>query len=333
MKSPITGKEMKVASAVQKLTFRKEEFELYCKFYVCEDTGEQFTDTQLDEWNLNLLHNLYRAKHNIPSVEEIKSIRELYDLSASQMGSILGFGANTYRLYEKGDIPTVPNAKLIKSSSSPKYFKTLVEDWKPEKKEKREKLLSIVDKKIDEQRKKHFSIELKEHLLGGEDQDEFTGFRKPNFEKFTEMVVFFSLVSACYKTKMNKLLFYADHYSFSQTGYSISGAKYRAIERGPVPYRYESIFDELAENDVIDILLEDKGEFTTKLLKGRDDRPFNKSLFSEVEFKILEGIAQKFKNTTVKEIVELSHKEIAWKNNNASRDLISYQLSVGLIGV
>jgi DNA-binding transcriptional regulator YiaG len=201
MKSPITGKEMKIASALQKLTFRKEEFELYCKFYVCEDTDEQFTDTKLDEWNINLLHNLYRAKHNIPSVEEIKSIRDQYELSAAQMGAILGFGANTYRLYEKGDIPTVPNARLIKSASSPKYFKSIVEDWKPEKEEKKQKLLNVVEKRIDEGRKKHFSIELKEHLLGGFEADEYTGFVKPNFEKFSEMVVFFSLASACIKPR------------------------------------------------------------------------------------------------------------------------------------
>jgi uncharacterized phage-associated protein len=136
-----------------------------------------------------------------------------------------------------------------------------------------------------------------------------------------------------YKTKMNKLLFYADNCAFNRTGYSISGAKYRAIERGPVPYRYESVFDELAENDVIDIFFENKGEYTTKLLKGRDDRPFNKALFSEVELQILNEIVDKFKNYTIKEIVDLSHKEIAWKNNNENHNLISYQLSASLVGV
>ncbi len=333
MKSPITGKEMKIASAKQRLTFRKEEFELFCKFYVCEDTGEQFTDTKLDEWNLNLLHNLYRAKHSIPSIDEIKLIRSSYELSATKMCDILGFGANTYGNYENGDVPTLANARLINLASKPKNFIQLVEDWDEEDQSKKEKVISIVEKKIAENRKKYFKSDLKEYLLGGDNVDEFTGFKKSNFEKFAEMVVFFSLVSACYKTKMNKLLFYADNYAFSQTGYSISGSKYRAIERGPVPYRYESIFDELAENNVIDIFFEDKGEFTTKLLKGRDDRPFNKSLFSEAELQILNKIADKFKNSSIKEIVDLSHEEIAWKNNIASRQLISYQYSAILRGI
>ncbi|PTB97984.1 DNA-binding protein [Marivirga lumbricoides] len=333
MKSPITGKEMKIISDKQKLTFRKEEFELSCKFYVCEDTGEKFTDTKLDEWNMTLLHNLYRAKHNIPSIEEIKAIREQYDLSATQMGGILGFGANTYRLYEKGDVPTIPNARLIKSSASPKYFKTLVEDWKPEKKEKRQKLLSLADKKIDEQRKKNFSIELKEHLLGGDDQDEFTGFRKPSFERFAEMIVFFSHHAPCYKTKMNKLLFYADFYAFKHFGISISGSKYRAIPYGPVPFKYESIFEELTEKKLIDIYFDDSLNYKSEKLKARDDRKFNEDLFSDQEIKILNLVAERFKNLNTKAIVKISHEETAWIQNNANRELISYQFAVDLKGI
>jgi hypothetical protein len=54
MKSPFTGKEMKITSEKVKLTYRKEEFELSCKFYLCEGTGEKITTTELDEWNINL---------------------------------------------------------------------------------------------------------------------------------------------------------------------------------------------------------------------------------------------------------------------------------------
>jgi uncharacterized phage-associated protein len=257
----------------------------------------------------------------------------MYKQSAAQMGDILGFGANTYRIYENGDVPSLANAKLINLASNPESFIQLVEDWDIDDQAKKEKVLKIVEDKIIENRKKHFTTDFKEYLLGGDDVDEYTGFRRPNFEKFTEMVVFFSLTSACYKTKMNKLLFYADNYSFNQTGYSISGAKYRAIERGPVPYRYESIFDELAEKDVIDIIYEDKGEFTTKLLKGREDRPFKNELFSDIELQILNEIVEKFKDISVKKIVELSHKEVAWKYNSKSNKLISYQLSASMIGI
>ena len=53
MKSPITGKEMVLIKEKSTLSFRKEEFEVVYHYYKCEDSGESFTTTQLDELNLN----------------------------------------------------------------------------------------------------------------------------------------------------------------------------------------------------------------------------------------------------------------------------------------
>lgn len=64
---------------------------------------------------------------------------------------------------------------------------------------------------------------------------EFSGFRKPSFERLSEMVVFFSHTLPSYKTKMNKLLFYADFLAFRESGLSISVATCKAIPYGPVP--------------------------------------------------------------------------------------------------
>jgi len=61
MKSPITGKEMLLIKESRILTFRKEEFEVVYHHYKCEDSGEFFTTTELDEINLNQLHNQYQV--------------------------------------------------------------------------------------------------------------------------------------------------------------------------------------------------------------------------------------------------------------------------------
>ncbi len=57
MKSPITGKEMKLTKELRSMDFRKETFEIIFHSYKCEDSGEQFTTTSLDEVNLNQLAN------------------------------------------------------------------------------------------------------------------------------------------------------------------------------------------------------------------------------------------------------------------------------------
>jgi len=126
MRSPITGKEMFLKREEKLLSFRKEDFTINYHFYLCEDSKERFTTTELDEINIFQLYNLYREKHNIPFPDEIIEIRNKYGISATKMAKILGFGVNIYRNYEGGEVPSNSNARLIQLASSPKDFKTLV---------------------------------------------------------------------------------------------------------------------------------------------------------------------------------------------------------------
>ena len=56
MKSPLTGKEMKLMSEPSTLTYREKEYEVTHHFYLCELTNETFTTTELDEQNLQELN-------------------------------------------------------------------------------------------------------------------------------------------------------------------------------------------------------------------------------------------------------------------------------------
>ena len=107
MKSPITGKEMKLTKERRSMDFRKETFEIVFHYYKCVDSGEQFTTTVLDEVNMNQVYNQYRDKFNIPFPDEIIRIKEKYGLSAAKMSEILGFGVNSYRQYEAGEMPNL----------------------------------------------------------------------------------------------------------------------------------------------------------------------------------------------------------------------------------
>ena len=76
MKSPFTGKEMKLIKEATVFTFRTDEFPVTYYYYLCEDTKEQFTDDRLDHINQIQVHNQYREKYGIPFPEEIKNIRK-----------------------------------------------------------------------------------------------------------------------------------------------------------------------------------------------------------------------------------------------------------------
>lgn len=331
MKSPITGKEMTLNKELRSIDFRKESFDVMFHFYKCEDSGEQFTTDSLDEVNMNQVYNQYRDQFNIPFPDEILRIREKYQLSALKMSTILGFGANSYRKYESGEMPSVSNARLIQMINDPKKFIELVELCDEIDSVQKTKFIKRAQQVLKEQRQNSFSANLKDYLLGNHLADVYSGYRNPNFEKFSEMVVYFSEQLEPYKTKMNKLLFYADFLMFKQSCYSISGVRYRAINMGPVPNNFQSIFEYLANEDEIDICYVTFPQgYTGEQFKARKDRRFNKDLFSENELSILKTVAEAFKNTSTNDIIETSHLEDGWKNNQKDRSIISYNYAFEL---
>lgn len=331
MKSPITGKEMKLTKERRSMDFRKETFEIVFHYYKCEDSGEQFTTTALDEVNMNQVYNQYRDKFNIPFPDEIIRIREKYGVSAAKMSEILGFGVNSYRQYEAGEMPSVANAKLIQMADDPKRFMDMVELCGTLDEKAKTKLIQKAQLLAEEKKRNIFNLNFKEYLLGNHLADIYSGYRNPNFEKFTEMVVYFSDTLSPFKTKMNKLLFYADFLMFKQSCFSISGVRYKAIDMGPVPNNFQSIFEYLANKDEIDIYTtEFPNGYTGEQFKARKDRKFNAELFTENELETLKKVATVFKETSANDIIELSHLEEAWKKNAKEKSVISYEYAFEL---
>ena len=331
MKSPITGKEMKLTKERRSMDFRKETFEIVFHYYKCVDSGEQFTTTSLDEVNLNQVYNQYRDKFNIPFPDEIIRIKEKYGLSAAKMSEILGFGVNSYRQYEAGEMPSLANAKLIQMLDDPNKFIDMVELCSTLDEKAKTKFIQKAQLLADEKKRNIFNLNFKEYLLGNHLADIYSGYRNPNFEKFTEMVVYFSDKLSPFKTKMNKLLFYADFLMFKQSCFSISGVRYKAIDMGPVPNNFQSIFEYLANNDEIDIYTtEFPNGYTGEQFKAKKDRKFNADLFTENELNTLEKVATVFKETSTNDIIKLSHFEEAWKNNEKEKKVISYEYAFEL---
>ena len=331
MRSPFTGKQMSIIKEWRAMSFRKEEFKVLFHSYKCEDTGEQFEDDAFSQLNYNQLVNQYRVKYSIPFPEQIITIREKYNLSAVKMSEILGFGTNGYRQYEGGEVPNQSNAKLIQLAEDPHEFKKLVNYCTTLDRKVIEKNYRIVEHLLEEQKKNKFEKQLENYFFGSCLPNSLTGFKTPDFKKFSEMVVFFTEKLEPWKTKLNKLLFYADFMMYRQTGFSMSGVQYKAIAMGPVPNNFNSIFEYLANKGELNIYytnFTDGG--TGEQFKPNPDKIFNKEIFTELELQILDLVKERFKNTSTKEIIEISHKEKAWIENNADKKLIDYNYSFDL---
>lgn len=331
MKSPITGKEMKLAKERRTTHFRKETFDIVFHHYLCEESGEKYTTTDLDELNINQIHNQYRDKFNIPFPDEIIRIREKYGLSAAKMSEILGFGVNSYRQYESGEMPSTSNAKLIQMMEDPKKFIEMVELCGTLDEKTKSKFIHKANSILQENKQSISNINFKEYLLGTHVADIYSGYRNPNMEKFTEMVVYFAEKMSPFKTKMNKLLFYADFLMFKQSCFSISGVRYKALEMGPVPVNFQTIFEYLDNIQDIDIhtTVFPQG-YLGEQIKARKGRTFKAVLFTEQETEVLEKVAAIFKSSSTSDIIEISHLEEGWKENEKENSIISYEYAFDL---
>jgi putative zinc finger/helix-turn-helix YgiT family protein len=325
MISPYTGNETIVVTEQREITYRKEQFKLLFHAHKCVDTGNQFEDEMFAELNYNQVINQYRAKYRIPFPEQIKSIRERYGLSAAKMSVVLGMGPNTWSNYENGEVPSRVHANLIQMIDTPETFKQLIIKNGELAEKDRLKIL----KKIE-------ALDQHEYRCGDElkrfetEPNIYNGYKSFSSNKVSQMVLYFAYTLKPFKTKMNKLLFYADFVCFRNTAQSLSGLKYVAIPYGPVPDEYEILFGVLSDKKIIDFnwQMTEYGEVAQLL--ASPNQKFDPTLFTSAELETLEFVANKFKNTSTREIVDISHKEPAWIENKDGNKTISFEYAFSM---
>lgn len=328
MISPITGKEMIVKKEWRKINYRKESFDVLFHTWHCVDSGENFEDENFSNINYEQVVNQYRERYNIPFPEDIKAIREQYNLPAIRMSQVLGLGENSYRQYEAGEMPSLANARLIQMAADPHKFLELL----------------ILSGLLDD---KHFTTAISnaKKLIYKEDcledsffkllksnkrRSRYTGYSIPNFKKLREMVLFFVSDKGCWKTKLNKLLFYADFSHYKLFNRSISGGQYCPIDMGPVPDNFNTLFETFVNEGVLDVNYQTfpDGGVGEKYIPLRN---FDKSLFTEDEIETLKKVKKRLKDVSTQDVIKLSHQEKAWTEANENKtDPIDYTFAYDL---
>jgi uncharacterized phage-associated protein len=316
IKSPFTGGKVKEVCTMEEHEFRKEHFSVHVRYYVCEDTGQRFTTTEQDELLFNELYSQYRVNHGIPFPEEIKSIRLHYGLNYQQITKILGFGVNQYAQYEKGQIPSESNGKLLSAIMNQQFMIHLLEDSRTEfTKDEYAKVLQSVTASAY----KPENEAQKQLIYRNISRSIYNGFGQLNVSKVTEMVKFFiSKEGWIFPTRLNKEMFYADFLHYKLHGQSISGLQYQAIQYGPVPVHYDTIYDNIDGINKKIVLAHDM-ESTRLSCSSYDDRVFN-----EQEHKTLSDVWAKIQPLKTQDLIKLSHNENAWKHYHEGNQLIPY---------
>lgn len=316
--SPFTEGKAVLHKRIKKMEFRKEEFEVYDFYYKCEVTGKEFSTTETGDLVMKQLFNQYREKNDILFPEQISDLRERYGLSPLKMSAVLGFGPNMYKNYEKGDIPSKSNSNLMDDARSPQIFYDRAVKSKQLSDKELEKLKTITVKLIS----KEFILE-NYPRINSDEINQFTGYVKRNFEKFANMVLYFLRDDRTFTTRLNKYLFYADFKYYSQTGHSMSGYPYCAIDNGPFPDSYKLLFAKMWEKGFIENKEMTMGDKTVEQFVPA--KSFDKKLFNQSELNIMNAVYNTLRYEKTDSIIDLSHQEKGWIENQKSASGISYQ--------
>ena len=319
MKSPFTGKEMKIVYESRTWKFRGEDYEYVQSFWLCQDSGETFTTDEQDDAAFMQVTNQYRTKYGIPFTDEIVSIRERYGVSASKMSQILGIGTNQWRHYEAGEVPNVSNGRMIRSIMSPDVFRGYVYSSKHILEEKEyKKLLSKIEKFVDEnnsssEREMYDFMRIYQSERGAEN-----GYAPQSLSHLKNVLLY--LLSRCgevFYTKMNKILFYVDFAAYRESGMTITGLSYKALDYGPVPEHWDRIYSQFDEIIQVPRIVGER-EGTELQAKVKTDR----AKLTNFEKEILDKVCARFATVSSAEISRISHEEEAWLQCKATQDTI-----------
>lgn len=331
-KSPFTGGNVKLEREPRTFEYRKEKIDIIYHYYVCEDSKEEFTDDDIDALNINQVHNKYRSKYGIPSVEEIKQTRLKYGLTAAKMSEILGLGINVYRNYESGEMPSISIGRYIRLSADPHEFLKLVEINKPswEYSEYLDVHESI--SKFHESNLYVDEDQLALSLFTNSLPNIYNGFRAPSIKRIGTMISYFAKELQPFTTALNKLMFYADFGHYKKYGTSISGITYKAIQRGPIPTNYGGLYNSVVNRGYAQVTELDFGDYVGDKFYNDEEIVFDPKdgPLTQPELDTLKVVADKFRGMNTSQIVEISHRETGWQENVGTYNEISYDFSFSL---
>lgn len=331
MKNPSgsTGKPLKVVYEPDTLTFRGEKFNCVYISFRDDELDESYTTTESDGIWYNQVTNQYREKHGIPYQDEIIALRERYGLSAAKMSVILGFGANQYRRYEDGEVPSESNGKMIRSAMNPSVFLDLIKSSRHQLTEKEfAKITDRIRGLIPDAECWQDELWTMERLYRS-GRGTANGFAPISLHRLNNLLLYvLGRMGETFQTKMNKVLFYIDFVSYRERGIAISGLSYQAMEFGPVPLRWDRIYSEF--DDVQQQLRLVQGqECVSMTARGEADM----SGFSAGEMAIIDEVCGKLKDLTSKAVSQLSHEEPPWKNHVGQSETIPFCEAFSLVGM
>jgi putative zinc finger/helix-turn-helix YgiT family protein len=314
--------ELTYISRVENIPVRGENIPVHVEYLKCAECESEFNDPNSTYDALDVAYREYRSRNSMVQPEAIKQFRERFGLTQIELANLLGLGGATLSRYENGALQDESHDTLISLAMQPENLLEMIEE-KPNilSATKREKILTLLHKMTDEHERSFVSIY--ESRFGYYAQNIYSGYQSLNVSKLLSAMIFFCKDTEIPKTKLNKLLFYADFKHYKEYAISITGAQYAHLPYGPVPDNYEYYLATLLHEEKAIIKTERQiNDYVGEYLSASKAPDLN--LFSTTELKILASVKDFFNEFTAKKISTFSHEERGYQLTHDG-ELISFE--------
>jgi hypothetical protein len=121
------------------------------------------------------------------------------------------------------------------------------------------------------------------------------------------------------KTKLNKILFYADFLAYQSFGQPITGATYQRRPKGPVPKEIAKARQELfSSGDAMPVYKEYMGYTQERIFPKR---PADMNVFTDVEMQVIDAVIKAMWDRNATTSSNLSHMEPGWRLADEREDI------------
>jgi len=320
---PNCEKETKLdfIKTMEEVIVRSEAIPINVEFFKCKECGSEFRDPSSTIDPLDVAYREYRQRHGMLQPDEIRELREKYGLTQQVMSKLLGWGGATLSRYENGALQDEAHETILEFIQEPHNMLELIVK-KPDALDEKKREQAIARFKECAQSMDRSLINIYENLFGSYEADNYCGYNKLDISKLFNSMVFFCKDTEVPKTKLNKLMFYADFKHFKDYALSITGVKYAHLPYGPAPDNYELYLAALLDEEKsISIEERELNDYVGEYLRAIKEPEL--SMFSTTELKILALVKEYFAGFTAKKISDLSHQEKGYQDTR-NGELIAY---------
>lgn len=315
--------EPKIITITEISSFKGVSVKYDAKYTYCELSDETYADEEQLILNDIAMKNAYREKMGLLNSYQIADIRAKYDISQSDLCTILGWGQKTITRYESHQVQDAAHDTILrKLENDPEWFLELLESSK-------NAISTSAYKKYVEAGsilfEKHHDSYLKTVILSRYARfvhnTEANGNKELSLDVVVDMIHYYAnskKVSSLYLVKLLKMLWYADTLSYKRYGHSISGLVYRSLPMGAAPIAYESIID---LSTIPTEMIEYGDGFGQKFLKTNCN---SYQFLTQQDIDVLDVVTEHFGKATTSEIVNSMHNEVSYKKTE-DKDLILFK--------